>query len=168
MWFDDRMDFGPASEWNLHLAVQKMTIAVANITASSVGLNFVWNFTQMLHRRTGEIQETHVAGPRICKCCAVGPEKSRRPTQQERGFVTTHTYMHFLLITCGTRPVHVRWRNLHVYEQVTLSLPDSTYTVCGTAQTRWRVATVLFFLTVRQPLQQATRIPSTRCVWIHP
>jgi hypothetical protein len=69
---------------------------------------FVCNFTQMLRSRTGEIQETHTTGPRIRKCCAVGPEKSRRPTQQARGFATTHAYMHFLLIACGTRHVHVR------------------------------------------------------------
>ncbi len=70
-------------------------------------------------------------------------------------------------IACGTRHVHVRWHNLYVCEQVMLSLADGTYTDCGTTQTRWRVA-VLCSLTVRQPLQQATRIPSTRCVWIHP
>jgi hypothetical protein len=45
--------------------------------------------TQMLRRRTGEIQETHTAGPRIRKCCAAGPEKSRRPTQQDRGLTTS-------------------------------------------------------------------------------
>ena len=45
--------------------------------------------TQMLRSRPGEIQETHAAGPRIRKCCAAGPEKSRRPTQQARGLATS-------------------------------------------------------------------------------
>ncbi len=38
MRFDDRMGFGSVSEWNLHLAVQKLVIAVASIAASPVGL----------------------------------------------------------------------------------------------------------------------------------
>jgi hypothetical protein len=62
----------------------------------------------MLRNRTGEIQETHTADPRIHKYYSVGPEKSRRPTQQAREFATTHAYMHFFLIACGSRHVHVR------------------------------------------------------------